>query len=107
METAKDNLPFDVVTLLLDGQRDIDQRIRDALVRRIRLYGLTLTVGAFGDSLMYPPQHVRKVELTDGYAHVEFRVVVEDFLRDQEKYINHLAERMVVMFARERHLIKR
>lgn len=107
-ETSADSVrTFDAIALLLDKWRDIDQQIHDALAKRIRLDGLTLTVGSFDDGILRPPQHVRRVELTDGYTHVVAELVVENFLEDREGYSNHIASRLVMMFAKERYLIKR
>lgn len=98
---------FDAFANLIDD-RTIDQKIYDALKRRIHLHGMTLEVRPSIASLVYPPQHVREVRLFDAYAGAGmYYVEIDSFENDPDGYMDYVAEKLIDIFARERYLIKR
>lgn len=88
-------------------ERTIDQKIYDALKRRIHLHGMTLEVRPSAESFMYPPQHVREVRLSDAYAGMGMYIEIDSFENDYDGYMDYVAAKMIDIFSRERYLIKR
>lgn len=99
-------IPFDVVVDRLIDNRTIDQKIHDSLASCIILQELKLEVGHPGYSQMYPPQHVRRVHLTDGYTHVVHFLDTHDYENDTTGYTEYVARKLVMMFAEQRYLRK-